>query len=130
MHRRQRLKLKLFGKSKALQNKFYIKLNSNFSAYLKELLKEKKKFIVFGHHRVMLDGISNFLNKLKINFVRIDGSTRKQDRGEFIKTFQKNESCMVAVLSLGACNSGITLTAAEYIIFAELTWNPSVRQHF
>lgn len=95
-------------------------------AYLKQQIKEPKKFIVFAHHRIMMDAISNCLSKLKVKYVRIDGSTRKQDRGEFIDTFQKKPSCKVAVLSLGACNSGITLTAAELIIFAELTWNPSV----
>lgn len=84
------------------------------------------KFIVFAHHRVMLDAISNCLNKLKVKYIRIDGSTRQQERGEFIDEFQKKKSCKVAVLSLGACNSGITLTAAELILFAELTWNPSV----
>ncbi|TMW50300.1 hypothetical protein DOY81_004620 [Sarcophaga bullata] len=94
-------------------------------AYLKQQVKEPIKFIVFAHHRIMLDAICDCLNKLKVKFVRIDGSTRKQDRGEFIDKFQKNPSYKVAVLSLIACNSGITLTAAELIIFAELTWNPS-----
>ncbi|XP_037811206.1 SWI/SNF-related matrix-associated actin-dependent regulator of chromatin subfamily A-like protein 1 [Lucilia sericata] len=94
-------------------------------AYLKELVKGPNKFIVFAHHRIMMDAISECLTKLKVKFIRIDGNTRKQERGEFIETFQKKPSCKVAVLSLGACNSGITLTAAELIIFAELTWNPS-----
>lgn len=95
-------------------------------AYIKQQVKEPQKFIVFAHHRVMLDAICECLKKLKVKFIRIDGATRKQDRGEFIDTFQKKPSCKVAVLSLGACNSGITLTAAELILFAELTWNPSV----
>lgn len=97
-----------------------------FSAYLKQQVKEPEKFIVFAHHRIMIDALCDCLNKLKVKYVRIDGSTRKQDRGEFIEKFQKNPSYKVAVLSLIACNSGITLTAAELIIFAELTWNPSV----
>ncbi|GBP14151.1 hypothetical protein EVAR_69261_1 [Eumeta japonica] len=94
-------------------------------AYLKQQVKEPNKFIVFAHHRIMMDAITDCLNKLKVNYIRIDGSTRKQDRGELIETFQKISSCKVAVLSMGACNSGITLTAADLIIFAELTWNPS-----
>lgn len=96
------------------------------SAYLKQLVKQPKKFIVFAHHRIMMDAVSDCLTKLKVKYIRIDGATRKQDRGEFIDRFQKQPTCKVAVLSLGACNSGITLTAAELIIFAELTWNPSV----
>ncbi|XP_017484367.1 PREDICTED: SWI/SNF-related matrix-associated actin-dependent regulator of chromatin subfamily A-like protein 1 isoform X2 [Rhagoletis zephyria] len=94
-------------------------------AYLKNLVKERIKFIVFAHHRVMLDAITDCLNQLNINFIRIDGSTKNEARAEYIDAFQTKPSCMVAVLSLRACNAGITLTAAEMIIFAELDWNPS-----
>uniref|UniRef100_A0A182SEK0 Helicase ATP-binding domain-containing protein n=1 Tax=Anopheles maculatus TaxID=74869 RepID=A0A182SEK0_9DIPT len=45
-------------------------------AYLKQVLKENKKFIVFAHHRVMLDAIAKCLEKQKVDFIRIDGSTR------------------------------------------------------
>ncbi|XP_067626189.1 SWI/SNF-related matrix-associated actin-dependent regulator of chromatin subfamily A-like protein 1 [Eurosta solidaginis] len=94
-------------------------------AYLKNLVKENIKFIVFAHHRIMMDAITENLTKLNVNFVRIDGSTRNETRGEYINTFQTKSSCKVAVLSLRACNAGITLTAAEMIVFAELDWNPS-----
>lgn len=40
--------------------------------------------------------------------------------------FQTSDSCKVALLSLRACNAGITLTAAQLLVFAELDWNPSV----
>ncbi|XP_017006739.2 SWI/SNF-related matrix-associated actin-dependent regulator of chromatin subfamily A-like protein 1 [Drosophila takahashii] len=94
-------------------------------AYLKTLVKEQKKFIIFAHHRVMMDAISDCLGGLKVHYIRIDGQTRSDLRADFVDTFQKKSSCKVAVLSLKACNSGITLTAAEIIVFAELDWNPS-----
>lgn len=74
----------------------------------------------------MLDAISDCLTELKVNYIRIDGQTRSDVRADYVDTFQKKSSCKVAVLSLKACNSGITLTAAEMIVFAELDWNPSV----
>ncbi|KAI9583919.1 hypothetical protein GQX74_010254 [Glossina fuscipes] len=95
-------------------------------SYLKKIVKEQKKFIVFAHHRVMLDAISDSFNALHVMHIRIDGSTSQQDRGCYVDQFQKNIDCQVAVLSLGSCNSGITLTAADLIIFAELTWNPTI----
>ncbi|XP_017095746.3 SWI/SNF-related matrix-associated actin-dependent regulator of chromatin subfamily A-like protein 1 [Drosophila bipectinata] len=94
-------------------------------AYLKTLVKEKIKFIIFAHHRVMMDAISDCLAELRVHYIRIDGQTRSDLRADFVDTFQKNSSCKVALLSLKACNSGITLTAAEMILFAELDWNPS-----
>lgn len=84
------------------------------------------KFIIFAHHRIMMDAISDCLSALKVSFIRIDGQTRSDVRADYVDTFQKKSSCKAAVLSLKACNSGITLTAAEIIVFAELDWNPSV----
>uniref|UniRef100_A0A182NET2 SWI/SNF-related matrix-associated actin-dependent regulator of chromatin subfamily A-like protein 1 n=1 Tax=Anopheles dirus TaxID=7168 RepID=A0A182NET2_9DIPT len=94
-------------------------------AYLKQVLKEKKKFIIFAHHIHMLDAVEKFLNKRKVEFIRIDGSTRSDLRSTLVDKFQTNASCLAAVLSLKACNAGITLTAAQLVLFAELDWNPS-----
>lgn len=43
-----------------------------------------------------------------------------------IDKFQNNDSYIAAVLSITAANAGITLTAAQLVIFAELFWNPGV----
>jgi SWI/SNF-related matrix-associated actin-dependent regulator 1 of chromatin subfamily A len=94
-------------------------------AYIKEVLKENVKFLVFAHHSVMMDAISKFLDKENVNYIRIDGSTKATLRTEYIDKFQSTESCRAAVLSLKACNAGITLTAANLVLFAELDWNPS-----
>ncbi|XP_058824216.1 SWI/SNF-related matrix-associated actin-dependent regulator of chromatin subfamily A-like protein 1 [Topomyia yanbarensis] len=94
-------------------------------AYLKQLLKEKQKFIIFAHHIKMLDSISKQLSKQKVDHIRIDGTTRSDLRSQLVNKFQTKDSCRAAVLSLKACNAGITLTAAQLVIFAELDWNPS-----
>ncbi|XP_053693187.1 SWI/SNF-related matrix-associated actin-dependent regulator of chromatin subfamily A-like protein 1 [Sabethes cyaneus] len=94
-------------------------------AYLKQLLKEKQKFIIFAHHIFMLDAICKQLVKRKIDHIRIDGTTRSDLRSQLVNKFQTKDSCRTAVLSLKACNAGITLTAAQMVIFAELDWNPS-----
>lgn len=94
--------------------------------YLKGLVREKIKFIVFGHHQHMLNAISECMDKIGTNYIRIDGTTKHEFRTKYIDRFQKDESCRMAVLSLKACNAGITLTAAKMVVFAELDWNPSV----
>lgn len=74
----------------------------------------------------MLNAISTCLDQQKVKAVRIDGNTRNDLRTEYVKNFQERKSYRAAVLSLKACNAGITLTAANLVIFAELDWNPSV----
>lgn len=75
-------------------------ISASFSSYLKGLLKDKQKFIVFAYHQVMLNSISASLEKLCVDYIRIDGSTRKELRSTYIDRFQSQDKCKVAVLSL------------------------------
>lgn len=88
------------------------------------------KFLLFAHHQKMLDAVCSLLEKSDVNYIRIDGNTTIDQRKYFVDKFQLNDSCRCAVLSITAANSGITLTSAQLVIFAELHWNPSVRFNF
>ncbi|GAB0092908.1 SWI/SNF-related matrix-associated actin-dependent regulator of chromatin subfamily A-like protein 1 [Sergentomyia squamirostris] len=95
-------------------------------AYVRKMLKEeKKKFIVFAYHHVMMEALAKLLQDLDEKFIKIDGRTPTDVRSSMVEMFQTQPSYRVAVLSLKACNAGITLTAAQLVIFAELYWNPS-----
>lgn len=48
----------------------------------------------------MLDALSKKLQKLKVDFIRIDGKTKTDARPTYIDRFQNEKSCQVAVLSL------------------------------
>lgn len=74
----------------------------------------------------MLDGIEEKLDALKISHIRIDGSTPANTRQEACDVFQKNDHFNVALLSITACSTGLNLTAANTVIFAEIFWNPGV----
>lgn len=63
-------------------------------------MQQNNKFIVFAYHRVMMDALSECLSKLKVDFIRIDGTTRADLRSQYIDRFQTKEKCQVAVLSL------------------------------
>ncbi|XP_059617223.1 SWI/SNF-related matrix-associated actin-dependent regulator of chromatin subfamily A-like protein 1 [Phlebotomus argentipes] len=94
-------------------------------SYVKSVMKEKKKVVIFAYHHVMLDGLSECLRDFKIDFIRIDGETKAELRSSMVNMFQTKPHYRVALLSLKACNAGITLTAAQLVLFAELYWNPS-----
>ncbi|XP_031368111.1 SWI/SNF-related matrix-associated actin-dependent regulator of chromatin subfamily A-like protein 1 isoform X2 [Apis dorsata] len=71
---------------------------------------------------------NDILNQLPIKkrFIRIDGKMNSERRKYEIDKFQNNDSYIAAVLSITAANAGITLTAAQLVIFAELFWNPGI----
>ncbi|XP_063256861.1 SWI/SNF-related matrix-associated actin-dependent regulator of chromatin subfamily A-like protein 1 isoform X1 [Prinia subflava] len=95
--------------------------------YILELLESgNNKFLVFAHHKIMLDAVVAELKKKHIEHIRIDGSTSSAERQSLCQKFQFSEKQAVAVLSLTAANMGLTLSAADLVVFAELFWNPGI----
>jgi SNF2 family DNA or RNA helicase len=94
--------------------------------YVKYLLESQVKFLLFAHHIKILDEIEKFVKKHKYNYIRIDGSTKPENRFKLSNDFQTDKSIKIALLSITSCGSGITLTAANICVFAELIWTPSL----
>ncbi|XP_020660875.3 SWI/SNF-related matrix-associated actin-dependent regulator of chromatin subfamily A-like protein 1 [Pogona vitticeps] len=95
--------------------------------YILDLLESgREKFLVFAHHKLILDAITEELGKKHVGYIRIDGSTPSAERQSLCHEFQFSEKRSVAVLSLTAANMGLTLSSADLVVFAELFWNPGV----
>ena len=95
-------------------------------AYVRDLLESEVKFLIFAHHKIVLNQIEKLVRKNKVGYIRIDGSTVGEERFDLVNKFQTNPNCLVAILSINAASTGITLTAASLVVFAELTWTPSI----
>ncbi|XP_057660326.1 SWI/SNF-related matrix-associated actin-dependent regulator of chromatin subfamily A-like protein 1 [Diorhabda carinulata] len=95
-------------------------------SYILNMLERKEKFLIFAHHQVMLNAIEDVAKKKNVKYIRIDGNTTNDQRKYYISKFQLDNNYICAILSITAANAGITLTAAKFVIFAELHWNPSI----
>jgi len=94
--------------------------------YVREVLEGGTKLLVFGHHLSMLDALETMATRLKVGWVRIDGSKSTADRHAAVKRFQAEPKVQIAILGILAAGVGLTLTAASTVIFAELHWTPGV----
>ena len=94
--------------------------------YIHYLIENRCKFLIFGHHKIMLDSIEEEVKKLNVDYIRIDGEVKPEARQEYVNRFQSDETCLVAILSITACYTGITLTAASTVIFSELYMTPAI----
>ena len=94
--------------------------------YFQDLLQGGNKFICFAHHATMMNTIADMLDEEKVHFIRIDGSTGSSLRKYLCDAFQTDDKVRVALLSITAANTGLTLTAAHMVVFAELFWNPGI----
>ena len=89
-------------------------------------LSEGRSFIFFGYHRVVLDAVQEAVSNADIPFMRIDGSTPSHVRQQNVENFQKDSTMRIAILSLMAAGTGVTLTRVSECVFGELYWVPGV----
>ena len=94
--------------------------------YISDLMESGSKVLIFAHHQRVMDAVCNTLDSKKYDYIRIDGKTAGEDRLPLCEKFQQISTVMAAVLSVTAANTGINLTAASLVVFAELYWNPGV----
>eukprot|EP00250_Pteridium_aquilinum_P008253 c17804_g2_i1 orf=317-2359(-) len=92
--------------------------------YLSTVIEADCKFLVFAHHKILLDGIEQFLVKKKVHYIRIDGSTEASSRQGLVNKFQETDNVKGAVLGIRAAGVGLSFTAASTVIFAEMSWTP------
>lgn len=91
-------------------------------AYVRDVLESKQKVVIFAHHRDIIEGLMYGLKEF--GRVKIDGSTPMKVRETSVLTFQNDPDCRIFVGQIQAAGTGITLTASDHVIFAELSWVP------
>ena len=99
-------------------------------AKLDQLLSQLKE----GGHRVllyfqmtrMIDLMEEYLTYRNYRYLRLDGSTKLEDRRDTVAEFQTNPEMFVFLLSTRAGGLGINLTAADTVIFYDSDWNPTI----
>lgn len=82
---------------------------------------DTNKVIVWGTYLQELDDMEEAVKSLKYGYVRVDGSTTHKI-GEISKEFQTDPKCRVYIGQVTS-GVGVTLTAANYMIYYSLTWN-------
>jgi SWI/SNF-related matrix-associated actin-dependent regulator 1 of chromatin subfamily A len=86
------------------------------------VIEQGKKVIIFCNFTEPLNTIYEHFKKIA---VKLDGSMTKASRQNSVDEFQTNEKIKVFVGNVKAAGTGITLTAAEAVIFNDLSFLPS-----
>jgi len=89
---------------------------------LNDLLAEDRRILIFSQFTSMLTIIAEELQRARIDFVTLTGSTR--DRTEPVRRFQQGE-VPIFLISLKAGGVGLNLTAADTVIHYDPWWNPA-----
>jgi SNF2 family DNA or RNA helicase len=97
---------------------------------LQELLEElaaenDRKIVIFSEWTTMLTLIERQITRLKLDYVRLDGSVPQKKRQELVHQFQRDPTCRV-FLTTNAGSTGLNLQAANTVINVDLPWNPAI----
>jgi len=96
-----------------------------FAKLVTELKAGGHRSLVFSQFVGHLSLIREYLDKQKISYQYLDGSTSVKQRQAAVDAFQAGEGDLF-LISLKAGNSGLNLTAADYVIHMDPWWNPAV----
>lgn len=91
---------------------------------LEDAAADGHKALVFSQWTGLLDRVQPHLERLCLDFVRLDGSTR--DRAGVVDRFQSADGPPVMLVSLTAGGTGLNLTAADHVFLLDPWWNPAV----
>lgn len=94
-----------------------------FVELLSEARASNQKVVIFSQYLGMIEIIETYLNKMKIGYASIKGSTR--DRNAQLRKFREDPTCEVFIGSLLAAGVGIDLTVASIVIHYDRWWNPA-----
>jgi SNF2 family DNA or RNA helicase len=78
-----------------------------------------EKIVIFAHHKVVIDELCSMANT-----VRIDGSCTQKQREKAVEEFQ-NGKAQRLVGQIQSAGTGLTLTAANTLLFIEYSWTPA-----
>ncbi|KAM9482671.1 chromodomain-helicase-DNA-binding protein 1-like [Clarias gariepinus] len=90
---------------------------------LAHLFKEGHRVLLFSQMTSMLDIVQDYLEYRGYSYERLDGSVRGEERFVAVNNF-KAEDVFIFLLSTKAGGVGLTLTAADTVIFLDSDFNP------
>lgn len=88
--------------------------------HINATLEGCEKLVVMAHHLDVISAIAEAFEKAAV----ITGETAPADRQSAVDRFQHDPECRLFVGSITAAGTGITLTAASTVVFAEQDWTP------
>lgn len=83
--------------------------------------------LVFSQFTSFFEEVRKAMDKAKLPYLYLDGSTSMAMREKLVKEFQTGK-CPFFLISLKAGGLGLNLTGANYVIHLDPWWNPAIEQ--
>ena len=100
--------------------------SQELATLLHRLKSSGHKALIFTQMTKMLDVLEAFLNLHGHTYLRLDGSTKPEQRQVLMQRFNSNPKIFVFILSTRSGGVGMNLTGADTVIFYDSDWNPAM----
>ncbi|XP_030256973.1 uncharacterized protein srcap isoform X5 [Sparus aurata] len=93
---------------------------------LRKLKTGGHRVLIFTQMTRMLDVLEQFLNYHGHIYLRLDGSTRVEQRQSLMERFNADRRIFCFILSTRSGGVGVNLTGADTVVFYDSDWNPTM----
>lgn len=93
---------------------------------LRQLKDKQHRVLIFTQMTRMLDVLEAFLNYHGHIYLRLDGTTRIEQRQILMDRFNNDKRIFAFILSTRSGGVGVNLTGADTVIFYDSDWNPTM----
>ena len=93
---------------------------------IEEITASGQKAIIFSNWESMTEIAKQKLKSY--NPAYITGATKADERMREVDRFQNDNKCKVIIGTIGAMGTGLTLTAAQNVIFLDSPWNMALKE--
>lgn len=93
---------------------------------LVNLKKNDHRVLIYFQMTKMMDLMEEYLSFRQYKHIRLDGSSKLEDRRDLVHDWQTKPEIFIFLLSTRAGGLGINLTAADTVIFYDSDWNPTI----
>ena len=93
---------------------------------LRRLKAEGHRVLLFTQMTKMLDILEAFLNVYRYTYLRLDGSTKPEERQRLMERYNSDPRLFAFILSTRSGGVGVNLTGADTVVFYDTDWNPAM----
>ncbi|KAI0565707.1 chromatin remodeling complex / DNA-dep ATPase [Gracilaria domingensis] len=112
----------------SLPSEFLMRASGKFELLdhcLRKLKKSGHRVLIFSQMTAALDFLGYFLQSIDMKYLRLDGTTKADDRQEMLEMFNAaNSEYFCFLLSTRAGGLGLNLQTADTVIIFDSDWNP------
>ncbi|KAL7988784.1 hypothetical protein Chor_007703 [Crotalus horridus] len=92
---------------------------------LNHFRKNKDKVLLFSFSTKLLDVLEQYCMASGLDYRRLDGHTKAEDRIKIVKEFNNMEEVNICLVSTMAGGLGLNFVGANIVILFDPTWNPA-----